>query len=190
MILLGPEKCRRIDEALTREWLVTNGLGGYASGTVPGTPTRRYHGLLIAALQPPLARVAMLAQCDELITYDGKAFQVSTTEWADGALAPAGYIHLAEFRLERGLPITLYEIGDTTIEKRIWMAYGRHTTYIRYTLSATAAASAELVLRPLVNGRPFHTLTLGSVERQPAVEPDGEGCLVQVSEAVPPLRLG
>lgn len=188
MIHLGPEVCRRLDDALAREWLVTNGLGGYASATVAGMPTRRYHGLLVAALRPPVARAVMLAQCDELLTYDGRPYRIATTEYEDGTLDPAGYIHLADFRLERGLPASRYEIGDTALEKRIWMSQGRSTTYVQYTLSPQARGPAELLVRPLVNGRPFHRLTRGA-ERRVAVEAEGSGCIVRFDEPMPPLRL-
>jgi predicted glycogen debranching enzyme len=188
VIHLGPEICRRLDDALAREWLVTNGLGGYASATVAGTPTRRYHGLLVTALRPPVARAVMLAQCDELLTYDGRPYRIATTEYEDGTLDPAGYIHIAAFRLERGLPAVRYEIGDAQLDKQLWMAQGRNTTYVRYTLSARARGPAELVLRPLVNGRPFHLLTRGAARRV-TVEAEAPGCVVRFDEPIPPLRL-
>ena len=188
MIRLGPEVCRRIDEALTREWLVTNGLGGYASAAVTGTPTRRYHGLLVAAGRPPGGRRVMVAQCDELLTYAGRPYQISTTEYEDGTLSPAGYIHVAECRLERGLPATVYEIGDTTLEKWVWMAYGRNTTYVRYRLAATASEPVELRLRPLLSGRELHTLTRAQPGQMPAVEAGDSSCVVWPGGTLP-LRL-
>ena len=189
MIRLGPEQCRRIEEALTREWLAPNGLGGYASATAPGTPTRAFHGLLVARLPQPVGLAVMLAQCDEMLTYEGRPYQISTTEYQDGTLAPTGYVHLAEFRLERHLPVTVYEIDDTTLEKRVWMAYGQNTTYIQYRLSATARETAELRLRPLVNGRVVGALRQGDAGRALPVTEAEIGCDLRLDDLATDLRL-
>lgn len=189
MIRLGPDKCRRLDEALAREWIVTNGLGGYASSTVPGTPIRRYHGLLVVARHRPVDRWVAVAQVDELVTYGGRPYQISTTEYQNDTLAPAGYIHLAEFRLERGLPITSYEIGDVTLEKRVWMAHGRDTTYVQYRWPTTAVEAAELVLRPLVSGRPFHELIAGDPHQSPRVETLADGLQIQPTTGAPVVQV-
>jgi predicted glycogen debranching enzyme len=188
VISLGPETCRRLDEALAREWLVTNGLGGYASATVPGTPTRRYHGLLVVAKRPPFDRRVIVSQVDELVTYNGRAYQTSTTEYQGDSLSPAGYIHVAEFLLDRGLPVTRFEVGDMTMEKRVWMEHGRNTTFVQYTWSAQASAPAELVLRPLVSGRPFHDLCVGDSRRALKVTVTSDDMTVW-PVAAPPVRL-
>src|ERR1700674_4357967 len=105
---------------LDREWLVTNGLGGYASGTISGAATRRYHGLLVAALPAPLGRRMMFNHLSELIRLpDGATLQIGGEERAGGALELYGVDHLVEFRLEAGLPVWLYRLGAFTFEKRV-----------------------------------------------------------------------
>src|SRR5436190_7487099 len=96
----------QVEPLLTREWLVTNGLGGYASGTVAGVATRRYHGLLVAALPAPLGRCVMLGQVTELVRLpSGQVFRFGGEEKVGGRLDLHGAEHLAEFRLEAGLPV-------------------------------------------------------------------------------------
>jgi len=125
---------------LAREWLVSNGLGGYASGTIAGPPTRRYHGLLIAAMPAPLGRVVMLNQVAESVQApDGRTFDLD-----EG--------HLAEFRLESGLPVWQYRVGDALLEKRVLMPHRQNTTHVRYRLVGEASAF-RLGLRPALHFR-------------------------------------
>jgi predicted glycogen debranching enzyme len=93
-IEFGREICGDLSSAESREWLVTNGIGGYASGTVAGLLTRRYHGLLVAALQPPLGRTLLLAKLDETVGYDNLTYSLHTNRWADGNVEPHGYARL------------------------------------------------------------------------------------------------
>ncbi|MER3513334.1 MAG: glycogen debranching protein, partial [Chloroflexota bacterium] len=86
-------------------WLVTNGLGGYAAGTVAGANTRRYHGWLVAALNPPVGRVVLVAKCNEVAYLDGETYPLTTNEYADGTVHPHGYYHLESFRLEGTIPV-------------------------------------------------------------------------------------
>jgi glycogen debranching enzyme len=137
MLALPREICRNLEAVLQREWLVTNGLGSYASGTVAGANTRRYHGLLVAALRPPVARTVLVAKVDEEVEYDRRTFYLGTNEYQDGTIHPGGFVHLESFSLEDGLPVFLYRIGGPDhlmLEKRIWMEHGQHTTYVRYRL--------------------------------------------------------
>ena len=96
-----------VSAAIAREWLVTNGIGGYASGTVASSQTRRYHGLLVAALNPPLGRTVLLSRLDETIAYGGQSYPLFTNQWnhADAPLEPPGFHHLERFRLEGTTPI-------------------------------------------------------------------------------------
>lgn len=137
-----------------REWLVTNGLGGYASGTVGGVATRRYHGLLISALPAPLGRVMMLNQLAERIRradgtnvrLGGEAELVNSSDKAvDG--------RLTEFRLEAGLPVWRYEAGGVVLERRLSLAHLQNTTYLTYQM-LSGDGSVELILRPSVHFRP------------------------------------
>ena len=105
-IEFGRETCGDLSQASTREWLVTNGIGGYASGTIAGLLTRRYHGLLVAALQPPLGRTLMLAKLDETAIYADREYALHTNRWADAAdqgstISPHGYRQIESFRLDQ-----------------------------------------------------------------------------------------
>ncbi|HEY9660858.1 MAG TPA: glycogen debranching enzyme N-terminal domain-containing protein, partial [Allocoleopsis sp.] len=130
----GREICGDLDIAASREWLVTNGIGGYASGTVAGLLTRRYHGLLIAALQPPLGRTLMLTKLEEVVHYNDWVYPLSCDRWADGSVDPQGYRHIEHFSLNGAIPTWRYACGDALLEKRIWMPQGSNTTYIHYEL--------------------------------------------------------
>src|ERR1700731_2091467 len=88
----GREICGALDVAEQREWLVTNGIGGFASGTVSGNLTRRYHGLLVAALHPPVGRMQLVAKLDETVRYDAVDYALGTNRWASGATEPQGYV--------------------------------------------------------------------------------------------------
>jgi glycogen debranching enzyme len=133
--------------ALAREWLVTNGLGGYASGTVGGAPSRRHHGLLIASLPPPYGRRLLLGDVlEHLVLPEGRAVPLADT---DGESFGGG---LTEFRLELGLPVWRYEIGDIAIEKRVVLPHAHNTVHVVYRLLG-GAASAVLKLTPIVHHR-------------------------------------
>jgi predicted glycogen debranching enzyme len=154
----GREIYGDLDAAESREWLVTNGIGGYASGTVAGGMTRRYHGLLIAALQPPLGRTQMVARIDEIVQCGGAEFALATHRWASGAVGPKGFQYIEGFRLEDTTPVWTYALGDARLEKRVWMQQGANTTFVQYVLTEGSAA-IEMELRALVNYRDFHGAT-------------------------------
>ena len=160
LIDFGPEIAADLPNALRREWLVTNGLGGYASGTVAGVNTRRYHGLLVAALAPPVQRTVLVAGSVDWATYAGERYALSTHEYADGTVDPHGYRHLVGFRLDGALPVWTFALADALLERRVWMAYGSNTTYVRYTL-VRGSGSLDSELRPLVTYRDFHSLSRG-----------------------------
>jgi predicted glycogen debranching enzyme len=145
---------KEIDAVLTHEWLVTNGVGGYASGTLAGVSTRRFHGLLVAALPAPLGRIMILNQLTgHLLLPDGSLSRLCGEESKPGsAEMPVAEI-LAEFRLEMGLPVWRYEIGDLTLEKRILMPHLQNTVHITYQL-LSASEEVTLLLRPAIQFRP------------------------------------
>jgi len=158
-----PEPVRRIpwpipgaenaDAHVTREWLVTNGLGGYASGTVSGVITRRYHGLLIAALGGPFGRTVMLSHvAEQLRLADGRRVEIGGREQAGDAAAEHAADYLIEFRLELGLPVWRYEVNGIVIEKRVFLPHMQNTVHIMYEL-VSGADRVELALRPSVNFR-------------------------------------
>src|SRR5215471_17269233 len=130
----GRETCGSLEQAEQREWLVTNGIGGFASGTVSGNLTRRYHGLLLAALHPPVGRTQMVAKFDETARYDGAEYPLSTNRWVSGAIEPKGYLNIESFHLEGTTPVWQLAIGDALLEKRIWMQQGENTTFVQYSL--------------------------------------------------------
>jgi predicted glycogen debranching enzyme len=145
-----PERGR----SATREWLVTNGLGGYASGTVSTLMTRRYHGLLIAALPAPLGRMNMLSHLHERLDLPAGGGAATTAGWeATGAGKPAEVLDLAEFRLEMGLPVWRYELGQLVLEKRLLIPYRQNTVHVSYRLVA-APGPVSLQVRPAVHFRP------------------------------------
>src|SRR5262245_8905236 len=110
MLTLPREICQDFDQAVAREWIVANGLGGYASGTVAGANSRRYHGLLVAAFDPPLGRTVLLAKVEEEVQVGAQTYLLGSNEYQDGTVFPAGYQHLTAFRLEDGLPVFSYEM--------------------------------------------------------------------------------
>jgi predicted glycogen debranching enzyme len=160
MLDWGREVAGRLDVAESREWLCTNGIGGFAAGTVAGLLTRRYHGLLVAALAPPLGRTLMAAKLDDTVARAGGVWPLFTNRWAGGSVEPAGHRHLERFRLEGTVPVWTYACGEALVEKRVWMEHGANTTYVRYeALRAPGALSLEL--RALVNYRDYHGATRG-----------------------------
>jgi len=154
----GRETACDLAAAESREWLCTNGLGGFASGTVAGLLTRRYHGMLVAALKPPVGRTLLVSKIDEAIEYAGTTRDLSVDRWADGTLGPHGYRHIERFRLDGTTPVWTFAVDDAQLEKRIWMEPGANTTYVRYRLTR-AGAAARLTLKVLVNYRDFHSTT-------------------------------
>ncbi|MEM9537583.1 MAG: amylo-alpha-1,6-glucosidase [Cyanobacteria bacterium P01_E01_bin.45] len=184
MLEFGRETCGDLAIAEQREWLVTNGIGGFASGTVAGLLTRCYHGLLVAALKPPLGRTLLVAKLDEKVEYNGDRYDLSTNRWATGAVEPSGYRHIERFRLEGSTPIWTFACGDALLEKRIWMQPGANITYVRYTL-LRASTPLSLSLKVLVNYRDFHGTTQGN-DWQMQVDRLSNGIVVKAfTEAVP-----
>jgi predicted glycogen debranching enzyme len=187
MLDWGREICGRLPAAESREWLCTNGLGGFASGTVAGLLTRRYHGLLVAALKPPVGRTLLAPQVEEVVEYGGEAFALSACRWHDGSVAPEGYKLLEHFCLDGTIPVWTYACADALIEKRIWMEQGANTTYVRYRL-ARGSGPARLSLRAQVNYRDFHSTTHAG-DWLMRVEAVGQGLRVIAFEGARPLAL-
>ena len=158
VIRFGREICGDLAAAEAREWLVTNGLGGYACGTVAGTLTRRYHGLLMAVLPPPWRRTLLVSKIDETVEYDGQSYQLGANRWSDGTIDPSGYRYIESFYLEGTTPVWTFACADALLEKRIWMEHGANTTYVQYTV-VRASRPLRLVARILVNWRGYHCLT-------------------------------
>ena len=175
---------------LTREWLVTNGLGGYACGTVGGASTRRYHGLLIAALPAPLGRQMMLNHLSELLRLpDGSTVLFGGEERVGGGLTLHGTDHLTEFRLESGLPVWHYEVGGIAFERRVMLPHMQNTVHVHYRL-VKGKGTIRLKLRPSVHFR-SHDAPVSAGHPYPyrlgAI--NGRYELICVDTALPRLRL-
>jgi predicted glycogen debranching enzyme len=151
-----------VEGAMGLEWLVTNGLGGYAAGSVAGANTRRYHGILVAALRPPLGRTVLVQKVEETVEVcDGdraERYELSTNRWADGSLAPTGFRFCERFELDGAIPTWTFTLGTTVLQKQIWMEHGAPTTYVRYRV-VRAPVVCRLALAVLVNHRGFHATT-------------------------------
>ncbi|MBV9241390.1 MAG: glycogen debranching enzyme N-terminal domain-containing protein [Acidobacteria bacterium] len=159
MIRLRPDECRDLAQSATREWLETNGIGGYASGTVAGPHTRRYHGLLVAATRPPLGRMALLSKFEEKLIVDRTEYDLSANRYP-GTVNPKGYEYLIDFRLDP-FPIWTYEVAGLRLEKVIFMVHGENTTVCTWRVDESAIRnpqSAILELRPLIASRDHHHL--------------------------------
>ena len=186
---LAAERWPTLDAALDAEWLVTNGLGGYASATVSGANTRRYHGLLVAALKPPVGRTVLLSKLEEELEVRGVRYPLSTNEYHDGTINPVGWPLLHSMRFHETIPTFVFNAGGAVVEKTVWMARERNTTYVRYTMRKTPAP-AILYLRPLVTHRDYHHLTQGSRDWRFAVRRDATGaCEVRAHPDAATLRL-
>jgi predicted glycogen debranching enzyme len=153
--IANPRDATADDPMPRREWLVANGLGGYASGTVAGVVTRRYHGVLVASLPAPLGRMVMLNHLLERVRLrDRRVVWLGDENEVGGSNAADRPDHLVEFRLELGLPVWTYQIDDSLIEKRLLMPHGQNTTHVTYRLLRGADA-VRLSLRPSIHFRPY-----------------------------------
>ena len=174
---------------VSREWLVTNGLGGYASATVGGVNTRKYHGLLVAALPNPLGRTVMLTHLAESVVLPGgETVELSGEEQGGGRLRVPAREHLIEFRLEAGMPVWEYRVGPARIERRIVMPHRQNTTHITYRL--LDGPGVRLELRPAVHFRNYEASVAMAMQagyRLAALDAHYE--LASDDETLPPLRL-
>jgi predicted glycogen debranching enzyme len=154
--------------ALETEWLVTNGLGGFACGTIAQANTRRYHGLLVASLRPPLERVLLVSKVDVTARYEGAEWALGCNEFADATLSPRGFEQLSAFSVELGTPTWTYAFSDVLLQQRIWMARGSNVTYLSFTVLA-ATQPVELELLPLCTYRDYHSHARGGWQLDVAV---------------------
>jgi predicted glycogen debranching enzyme len=174
---------------LGREWLVTNGLGGFASGTLAGVPTRRYHGLLIAALPTPLGRTVMFNHLSEWLRLPGgERHQIGGQERAGGQLEWPGAKHLREFRLEGGLPVWRYELDGHVVEKRVLMIHSQNTVHVTYKL-VEGEGPLRLKLRPALQYRPLEEAVHGRADEPYTVTSIEDRLEVCTGQKYPALRL-
>src|SRR4029078_7509574 len=161
MIRCDQEICSNPDKALRREWLETNGLGGFASSTIIGLNTRRYHGLLVAATKPPVGRIVMLSKLEQTLFIPGHPFDLSANRYP-GVISPRGFQYLKKFRLDP-FPVFTYEIEGIEIEKTVFMIQGENSAVVEYELKKNnnhkRPNSLRLELRPLIAFRDYHSTT-------------------------------
>ena len=168
-IRFGSQVCGDLVAASAREWLVTDGLGGFAMGTVGGLRTRRYHGLLVVATEPPIGRQLGLAALDPVLVIDGQRHELATREWSSGHVAPQGLRHLTSFELIEGVPRWRWQIGDMVLEAEVAMLYGRPATGVVHRL-VSSPRPVRLELAAVATWRDAHgeRFASGDVPMQPA----------------------
>jgi predicted glycogen debranching enzyme len=175
---------------LNREWLVTNGLGGYASGTVSGAITRRYHGLLIAALPAPLGRMVMWSHVSEFLRFsDQDVVSLGGEERAGGQLDLHGADWLREFRLEDGLPVWTYHVRDVVLEKRVILPHLQNTVHVSYRILA-GGTRPRLELRPAFHFRHHEgQVNQGITAPYKLAAVEGRYEISTTRSRIPPLRM-
>ncbi|MGD0437971.1 MAG: amylo-alpha-1,6-glucosidase [Bryobacteraceae bacterium] len=150
--------CKNLAEASSREWLETNDIGGFASSSIIGLNTRRYHALLDAAIHPPVGRFVLLSKVEETLVLNGQRFDLGANQYT-GTTYPQGYLLLDSFRLDP-FPVFTYRVQDIAIEKSVFLVQGENTVVIRYKLLGDLASrSCELEVRPLIAFRDYHSTT-------------------------------
>lgn len=158
-IRCGRAECGDLLQAERREWLVTNQLGGYAAGTIAGTLTRHYHGLLIAPIHA--SRRLLFAKADATLLDGEREIPLFSNRWATNIVNPQGYVHLESFHLDGRMPVWRYALGDLLLEQRIWMEPGANTTYIAWRLDQVNRTYApQLRVQLLINNRDHHADTV------------------------------
>ncbi len=181
MVRFGRAICGDLQQAEHREWWLANGLGGYAAGTIAGSLTRRYHGLLIAPLEPPLGRRLVWAKADAELVDGDRSWPLFTNRWSSGAVSPAGHVHIESFYLDGSIPVWIFAIGSMRIEARIWLEPGANTTRLAWRLTPGSDLSSQrlsLRVRLIVDDRDHHAQR-ATGEIDPHLESDAAGLRVR-----------
>jgi hypothetical protein len=164
-VSFGSEITGDLASCEAREWLITNGLGSYGCGTVAGSLTRAYHGLLVAALKAPAdpsERTLLVAALEEEARVGHRSYPLCTHRWAGGVLAPVGHPWISSFALEGSVPTWRYALGDALLEKRLWMRSGAHTTTVLYRLlQASQPVQLSLTVAPPIRRSGFRPCPMG-----------------------------
>jgi predicted glycogen debranching enzyme len=188
MIRFTEDVCTNLDASLRREWLETNGIGGFASGTINGCNTRRYHGLLVAATKPPVGRLVLLSKFEETLIVNGNSYELGTNRYP-GTVHPQGFQFLKAFRLDP-FPVITFRVDGIEIEKTLFMVQGENTTVIEYALkSAPDSVTVKLELRPLIAFRDYHSLTHENGAISSRVDQQSELISVSPYQGLPGLYL-
>ncbi len=170
------------------EWLETNGIGGFASGTVSGALSRRYHGLLTAATRPPLGRITLLSKFDETLVVGGKQFDLSSNKFP-GVVEPTGFEYLKDFRLDP-FPVWVYEAGGVRLERVVFMPHGENAVVCRWTLlkDSSPSNSATLLLRPLLSFTDYHQLQHEDLRFNGSLNVEEGSILIRPYDTLPALH--
>ena len=189
MIELDQESCRNRDISCSREWLETNGIGGFSSSTVSGLNSRRYHGLLTAATRPPVGRFVLLSKLEETLVIDGRRYELSANRYP-GVIHPQGFSYQTGFRLDP-FPIFTYELEQVRIDKTVFMAQGENTTIVQYEVNQLAVNSRDIKLeiRPLIAFRDYHSTTHENSVLDPHVDTEDGQTTFRPYGDLPPLHL-
>jgi predicted glycogen debranching enzyme len=189
LITFRQDECQNFDFIRSREWLVTNGIGGYASSTIAGMNTRRYHGLLVAATLPPLGRLVMLSQLEDTLVIGDGRHSLSTNLYRGNVVYPSGYMNLVEFRLDPN-PIFAYGNGRWEVIKKIWMVHGQNTSVVEYTVNGLDRSDdSYLEIRPLIAFRDYHGTTHENEVLNRAVDQQEGVVAIQPYASLPKLYL-
>jgi predicted glycogen debranching enzyme len=191
MIRFERETWSDLEAALRREWLETNGVGGFASSTIVGLNTRRYHGLLVAATKPPVGRLVLLSKLEETLWIDGKRCDLSANRYP-GVIHPQGFRYLKKFRLDP-FPVFTYEVEGIEMEKSVFMIHGENSAVIHYELRknnrSEVPKSLRLEIRPLIAFRDYHGTTHENGVINPEVEERSGLASVTPYKGLPSLHL-
>ncbi len=187
MVIVVPGSlCSSLSQAMSREWLETNGIGGFASSTICGMNTRRYHALLAAATQPPVGRAVLLSKFEETLVIDGVRFELSVNQFP-GTIHPEGHLLQSGFRLDPG-PVFTWSVDGCTLEKSVLLVQGENTVIVSYELVGGSAGRAiSLELRPLVAFRGYHDLTRENSAFDTAVRQTPGAVWMRPYDSQPPL---
>jgi len=187
MIEFTSEALQDPGTSTSHEWLETNGIGGFASSTITGLNTRRYHGLLTAATRPPVGRIVMLSKLEEVLTIDGRRYELSANQYP-GVLHPRGFQFQTGFRLDP-YPVFTYQVEGKRLEKSVFMAPGQNATIIQYELlDETPDNSVRLEVRPLIAFRDYHSTTHENGALNPKVEVEAGIASVAPYQDLPALH--
>ncbi|HEY5068797.1 MAG TPA: glycogen debranching enzyme N-terminal domain-containing protein, partial [Candidatus Acidoferrum sp.] len=165
---------------------MTNGLGGFACGTVALANTRRYHAFLMASLAPPVQRTLLVAKVDLSVEYLGLKTDLGANEFAGGTISPQGFVYLESFALIDGIPTWRYAVADALLELQIFMAQGANTSYLRLEL-IRSSAPLRVALKPYVAYRDYHNQSHGAHPFE--LESAADHCRIQACAAARPFRL-
>ncbi len=159
MISFGREICGNFQLASRKEWIISNGIGGYASSTIIGCNTRRYHGLLISALSPPVGRTVLLSKVEENLIIDDNVYPLSTNSYGSGLIHPNGFNFQQGFHLDP-YPTFTYFIEGFVLQKKVLLIYDENTVVLTYKiLNPQCNRKVILEIRPLINYRDYHSET-------------------------------